>query len=62
MYMGQIYGFLGMYLAKDFREAYPILVPMHIAIYVCAILQELYDIHGRHEEEEEDNNRRVAAR
>ena len=37
MYMGQVYGFCGMYCSKPFRDEYPLLVPMHIAIYFLAI-------------------------
>ena len=45
MYMGQIHAHVGLFLAKDFRDAYPILVPMHVTLYAAAILQEKVDWH-----------------
>ena len=45
MYMGQVYALIGMFKMASFREAYPLLVPLHILYYLVCIAQEVFDIH-----------------
>lgn len=45
MYMGQVYALIGMYKMTAFREAFPYIVPLHVAYYAMCIAQEVWDVH-----------------
>lgn len=45
MYTGQIFAQLGLYMMPEFRQMFPMLVPVHIVFFVMCIVQELWDIH-----------------
>jgi len=49
MILGAIVGLLGVHALAPFREAWPWLVPTHIALYLVHMLQEHLDDRGAHE-------------
>jgi len=46
MIVGSIIGLMGIFKMEGFRQAVPYLVPMHIALYTCHMLQEIvFDVY-----------------
>lgn len=48
MIVSQIWALLGFFKAAHFRAEWPLVVPVHIALYVTHMLQEQFDIYRRY--------------
>lgn len=48
MIMSQVFALLGFYKAAHFREEWPYVVPIHIALYLVHMAQEHFDIYVRY--------------
>ena len=44
MTLGQVFGLCGMYKVWWMRSEWPWLVPVHIALYLTHMAQEIYDV------------------
>jgi hypothetical protein len=51
MILGSIVGLIGVATLDPLREAWPWLVPTHIAFYLAHLLQEILDLHVRDAEQ-----------
>jgi hypothetical protein len=48
MIVSQIFALLGLYKAAHFRQEWPYVVPIHIALYVVHMMQEHFDIYKKY--------------
>lgn len=61
MILSQVFALLGLYKASHFRQEWPYVVPIHIALYITHMLQEHFDIYQRYpssKKEKEDQEQK----
>ena len=48
MIVGQVWALLGLHKAAHFRYNWPHVVPIHVALYILHMMQEIFDVYKRY--------------